>query len=207
MAVMKLDRSASEVFLEQAIKEGRATRQELSIKSIVIDHDLQSRVEMDMDHVKRLASFMDTGIDLRPVVVFRQEKPFKQWLSDGFHRVAAHKARRSQSIVAWVILSEDAKREALLYSVSANIENSKPTTAEDRKKSVFMLLNYESLLRAWGHIRAFRLKEKPSCRAVVICYPPDELRQLIDLARRDGVEFLTPEEVVAEFGPGSSSGE
>lgn len=143
MAVMKLDRSASEVFLEQAIKEGRATRQELSIKSIVIDHDLQSRVEMDMDHVKRLASFMDTGIDLRPVVVFRQEKPFKQWLSDGFHRVAAHKARRSQSIVAWVILSEDAKREALLYSVSANIENSKPTTAEDRKKSVFMLLKDE----------------------------------------------------------------
>lgn len=73
--------------------------------------------------------------------------------------------------------------------------------------NVVVNLNYESLLRAWGHIRAFRLKEKPSCRAVVICYPPDELRQLIDLARRDGVEFLTPEEVVAEFGPGSSSGE
>jgi hypothetical protein len=44
-----------------------------------------------------------------------------------------------------------------------------------------------------------RLHSDPSSRAVVVCYPLDGPPVLLDLARQLGVEFLTPEELVASL--------
>jgi hypothetical protein len=144
MGAKKLERSAAELFLETALKDGRATRQELSIRSITIDTSLQSRVATDPEHVKHLASLEDAGIDLRPVVVFRNPGPPRQTLlADGFHRVGARRHRKLTTVWAYVI--EGTRTDAVQFSASANLENSKPTTREDRIKALEMLLAEPSL--------------------------------------------------------------
>jgi hypothetical protein len=139
MSAKKLERSAAELFLESALKDGRATRQELSLRSIVIDTALQSRVATDPEHVKHLASLENSGVELRPVVVFRDpEPPYRTLLADGFHRCGARKARRQATVWAFVI--EGTWIDAVRYSASANIENSKPATLADRRKALEMIL-------------------------------------------------------------------
>lgn len=142
MAIKKIERSASEVFLEQAIRDGRATLQELAIGVIKADSKYQSRVAIDPEHVKHLASLMDLEIELRPIVVFRDPKTKVMRTADGFHRLRAHRSRRMESIRAFVI--DGGEDELILYSVSANLENSKPTSRDDRKKAAMMLLENET---------------------------------------------------------------
>jgi hypothetical protein len=51
----------------------------------------------------------------------------------------------------------------------------------------------ESVVSAIGCLRMLRLlMESPDARMVVVCYPEDGPRQLMDLAASDGIEFLTP---------------
>ena len=50
---------------------------------------------------------------------------------------------------------------------------------------------------AVGSALILREKHRPGGRAVVLCYPEDGPAEVIDLARRLGVEFMTPEEFVA----------
>lgn len=137
MGAKKLERSAAEVFLEQALREGRATKQELNIARITADPKLQSRVEMDMNHVKHLSGLMDIGVDLRPIVVFLEGTIY--WLADGFHRLRAHKNKLGVDSI-WAYVIQGTKRDAILYSASANLENSKPTSKEDRRKAAMMVL-------------------------------------------------------------------
>jgi hypothetical protein len=143
MSVRKLERSEAELFLEAALRDGRATKQELAIKSIVVDHSLQSRVATDPEHVKHLASLEDLledqGQELRSVIVFCDPETKKHLLADGFHRVMARKAHRKPSIGAYVI--DGTRADAVRYSVSANLENSKPTSREDRRKAVRMVFD------------------------------------------------------------------
>jgi hypothetical protein len=55
----------------------------------------------------------------------------------------------------------------------------------------------ESVVSAIGCLRMLRLLVgTPDARLVVVCYPEDGPRPLMDLAELDGVEFLTPEQLV-----------
>jgi predicted transport protein len=53
---------------------------------------------------------------------------------------------------------------------------------------------------AVGSLRLLRLKmNMPDARLVVLCYPEDGPQDLIELARQDGIEFFTPEGLVANL--------
>jgi len=136
-ATKKIQMTESMVRLDKALREGAAVKRELGMDSIIVDPDLQSRVGTDPEHVARLSEAMLAGIDLPPVIVFYDSVSGAYWLSDGFHRYSAHRKLDRKSI--WCYVFNGAMKDALLYSVSANLENSKPTTKEDRKKAVMML--------------------------------------------------------------------
>jgi hypothetical protein len=58
----------------------------------------------------------------------------------------------------------------------------------------------ESVVSAIGCLRMLRLLVgTPDARLVVVCYPEDGPRSLMDLAELDGVEFLTPERLTASI--------
>lgn len=144
----KLERSIAESYLEAMIKEGSAVRSELSLVAITADADkLQSRVETDPAHAQSLSEAIQLGLErgdpllmcMKPVIVFYDEEHDRYWLADGFHRYMAHEKLGLNSIWAWVI--KGSLKDARLYSASANLENSKRTSKEDRKKAARMLFS------------------------------------------------------------------
>lgn len=116
--------------------------QEMAIRSIRVDHDLQSRVEMDMEVVKDYADALIEGerdrghYDFPPVTVFFDGKT--NWLADGFHRVAAYKRAGRVSIP--VDAQNGTRRDAMLFSASANLKMGMRPSQKDKEKAVRMLL-------------------------------------------------------------------
>ena len=149
MSAKKLERSAAELFLEQALRAGRATQQELSLKAVKLDDRLQSRVGTMTSHVQHLASLLDLGLELRGIVAFRDPAKANPALlvADGFHRVKAYRSKGRTSIPGFVI--DGTESDAILYSVSANLANSQPTGKEDRRKAVEMMLA-DAEFFTWG---------------------------------------------------------
>lgn len=111
--------------------------QEMSLMAIRVDHALQSRVETRTDVVKDYADALLAGALFPAIIVFFDGKIY--WVADGFHRVAAYKHANRVSIPAEV--KEGTRRDAILYSAGANAKMGQRPTAEDKKKSVFMLLD------------------------------------------------------------------
>ena len=138
----KIEMFPDEVFLRAAIKDGRAVKKELSLKAIgTPDTRLQQRVEMNVDHVRKLERILHDDGNLRPIIVFEEQEPYKLHVADGFHRHAAHKNARRESIWAWVI--QGTYRDAMIYSTMCNQDMCLKRTPEDIKKAVFTLLDDE----------------------------------------------------------------
>jgi hypothetical protein len=58
----------------------------------------------------------------------------------------------------------------------------------------------DSVPRALGCVQMIRaISGKPNARMVVVCYPEDGPQASIELARKLGIEFLTPDELVASL--------
>jgi uncharacterized ParB-like nuclease family protein len=110
--------------------------QEMALRAITVDHDLQSRVETIMEVVKEYADAIIAGSIFPPVVVFFDGHDI--YLADGFHRYAAHLRAGQNSIRAEV--REGTRRDAALYSAGANARMGMRPTADDKRKAVRMLL-------------------------------------------------------------------
>ena len=110
--------------------------QEMSIRSITVDHGLQSRVATDPEIVKDYADSLIAGSVFPPITVFFDGR--KYWLADGFHRLAAYRRVGRDSIPA--DLKEGEKRDAVLFSVGANAKMGLRPTQADKRKSIMMLL-------------------------------------------------------------------
>lgn len=143
-----------EQFIQEVLRSGRATRQDVSLKAIGIpDVSLQARVvHLDMDHCSRLErSVLDQGEhgDLAPVVLFRASNPqakVKLFLADGHHRhhVYVNMLRpKRHSIPAYVIDSDAPEQEALEFATMCNREMCLGRSQEDITKAVEMLLMTE----------------------------------------------------------------
>jgi hypothetical protein len=139
MGAKKLERTPAEIMLEQWIKIGVAVPDELSMKALgKPSRSLQSRVDIDAGHVRALGQIVDRGGVLDRVVVFRDPDTKEDHLADGFHRHELHRVKKLDSIRVWLV--HRPYREAILFSVSANLRVSKPPTDADKRKAVFMLL-------------------------------------------------------------------
>lgn len=117
----------------------------LPIKDIVIDPTIQSRVELNNDVVLDYADSINEGVEFPAVTVF--ETPEGYLLADGFHRIAAHKLAAKRKIYADI--KEGDRRDAILYSIGANVRHGARLTNADKRKAVTMLL-LDAEWRLWS---------------------------------------------------------
>jgi hypothetical protein len=112
----------------------------MSIAAIVVNFAMQSRVNMDLDHVRRITEAILDGATFKnaPVDVFEIE-PGVYWLAEGFHRTEGHKKAGKTAI--WARVHQGTKSDAVAFAAGANLRNDALTvTNEDRFKAARMLL-------------------------------------------------------------------
>lgn len=111
----------------------------LSLEQIRIDGDTQARVQLDQGTVDEYADAYLSGAEFPPVTVFFDGA--ERWLADGFHRYFAAKKAGKKKILEHVI--PGTKRDAILYSLTANATHGLKRTNADKRKAVEMLLTDE----------------------------------------------------------------
>lgn len=109
----------------------------LKLSKISIDGGTQPREDINEEIVSEYADAMREGDNFPPVVVFNDG--VKYWLADGFHRYHASNKLGFLEIEAEV--KQGTKRDAILYSVSANSKHGLRRTNADKRKAVLTLLN------------------------------------------------------------------
>jgi len=108
----------------------------LDLATIRIDGGTQPRSKIDEAIVAEYTAALRDGATFPAVIVFHDG--VDHWLADGFHRYHAHRQISATQILADV--RTGTKRDAILYSVSANAAHGLRRTNEDKHRSVVILL-------------------------------------------------------------------
>jgi hypothetical protein len=108
----------------------------LKLTEINVDVDLQSRVAMNETVVQEYIEVIRNGGVMPPIVVFHDGKEY--YLADGFHRYFGHKGAGFAEID--VDVKQGSRRDAILYSVSANDKHGLRRSNLDKRKAVLVLL-------------------------------------------------------------------
>ena len=114
----------------------------LALDEIRTDGDTQTRIGNDEATVADYALAMENGEVFPPIVVFKDGATY--WLADGFHRVAAARRARLTTLAAEV--RRGMRRDALLYSATANTTHGLRRTHADKRRAVGTLLGDKE----WG---------------------------------------------------------
>lgn len=109
----------------------------IPLDNVSIKGGTQSRAALNESTINEYAEAIRNGVDFPPIVTFFDGVNF--WLADGFHRYHAHRAAGAMEINAE--LREGTCRDAILYSVGANVSHGLRRTNEDKRKAVLTLLN------------------------------------------------------------------
>jgi len=109
----------------------------LELDKIRLDGDTQPRESIIEELVKHYTELVLDGVEMTPVTVFFDGKHY--WLGDGFHRYHAHKSAGFNDIEVEVI--NGTKRDAWIFSLSANGRHGMPRTFKDRRNSVIRALS------------------------------------------------------------------
>jgi uncharacterized ParB-like nuclease family protein len=111
----------------------------LALDEIRRDGGTQPRAAINLQHVKLLEEQIEAGQQLEPVTVFFDEESY--WLADGFHRWHAYR-NFGEDVIACII-HQGSLRDAILYSVGANVDNKPalPRSHQDKRRAVMTLLN------------------------------------------------------------------
>lgn len=108
----------------------------LKLTEINVDVDLQSRVAMNETVVQEYIEVIRNGGVMPPIVVFHDGK--ENYLADGFHRYFGHKGAGFAEID--VDVKKGSRRDAILYSVSANDKHGLRRSNLDKRKAILVLL-------------------------------------------------------------------
>lgn len=108
----------------------------IKIASIRIDGGTQARASLDQSTVHEYAEAMERGDSFPPVVVYFDGSAY--WLADGFHRYFGSQKIGALNIDADV--RNGTKRDAILFSLSANANHGLRRTNADKRKAVETLL-------------------------------------------------------------------
>jgi hypothetical protein len=141
----KFELAPDEVYIQEALKDGRAIIMEASMKALgTPDVTFQARVKhLDMDHVYRLRMIFDQEGRLVPVVIFRTDDPadLRMILADGFHRHEVYRREGLTSIRAYIITvpADHLEREARLFAAMSNQITLLSRTKQDERKATEIL--------------------------------------------------------------------
>ena len=109
----------------------------INIEKIRIDGDTQSRESLKQATILDYTEKVLAGEIFKPIKIIYDGKDW--WLADGFHRYFAHKRAKVNTIDADI--SNGTKRDAWIYSLSANGKHGLPRSNEDKRRSVMRALN------------------------------------------------------------------
>jgi hypothetical protein len=107
------------------------------VEKINLDKDLQSRQVINQEVIEEYRDAMKSGEQFPAAVIFFDGLEY--WLADGFHRVLAAREAGISEIEADI--QKGMKKDALLYSVSANATHGLKRSQADKRKAVMSLLN------------------------------------------------------------------
>jgi hypothetical protein len=109
----------------------------MNIGALVMDERLQSRTEISEDTVADYVDAIKDGAEFPPVLVYFDG--INYYLTDGYHRVLAHKRAEKVSIQCDVL--QGTLRDAILHSAGVNANHGMRRTYADKRKSVMTLLD------------------------------------------------------------------
>ncbi|HOI69291.1 MAG TPA: ParB N-terminal domain-containing protein [Methanothrix sp.] len=157
----------------------------MKLAEITLDPDLQPRVAMDHATIAEYAEEMEAGATFPAITVF--DDGSQKWLADGWHRyVAAQKAGLEEIDVD---LRTGSRRDALLFSISANAKHGLRRSRDDKRRGVLALLSDPE----WSV-----LSDRELARMAGVTHPTiAKYRAELD---SEGGKFTTSEDVGEEFG-------
>jgi hypothetical protein len=91
----------------------------LPLDALTLDEELQPRAAIDRTVLENYVQLLVDGVQFPPVVAFREDATL--WLADGFHRWHSRKVLEIDDIDVEVF--DGSRRDALLYSLSANAKH------------------------------------------------------------------------------------
>lgn len=109
----------------------------LNIGAIVMDERLQSRVEISEEVVSEYADAISDGAEFPPVLVYFDS--INYYLTDGYHRLLAHKRAEKVSILCDVL--PGSITDAIFHSTGVNARHGMRRTYADKRKAVMTLLD------------------------------------------------------------------
>lgn len=110
--------------------------QNIEFRNLVIDDDVQPRAALNNTFIVSYAEDMANCDKFPPGVAFFDGK--KYWLADGFHRAAAIRRIRLDSIDC--IIHEGGKVEAMIFAAQANVGQGLGRSTADKQRAVDMML-------------------------------------------------------------------
>jgi uncharacterized ParB-like nuclease family protein len=109
----------------------------MNIGALVMDERLQSRTEINEGTVSEYAEAILEGADFPPVLVCFDG--INYYLTDGYHRLLAHKRAEKVSILCNVV--QGTLRDAVFHSTGVNTAHGMRRTYADKRKAVMTLLD------------------------------------------------------------------
>jgi hypothetical protein len=109
----------------------------MNIGALVLDERLQSRTEINEETVSDYADAISNGAEFPAVLVYFDG--INYYLTDGYHRVLAHKRAQKVSILCDVV--QGTMRDAILHSTGVNAKHGMRRTYADKRKAVMTLLD------------------------------------------------------------------
>ncbi|MEF8737409.1 MAG: ParB N-terminal domain-containing protein [Candidatus Accumulibacter necessarius] len=109
----------------------------IDLSKLRLDPARGARVELNQDTVNEYSDAMRAGAQFPPVIVFCDDDEF--WLADGFHRV--HAARLAGRDEICEERRPGTRRDAILFSLSANARHGLRRSNADKRRAVQTLLD------------------------------------------------------------------
>jgi hypothetical protein len=109
----------------------------MNIGALVMDERLQSRTEINETTVAEYAEAILGGADFPPVLAHFDGVSY--YLTDGYHRLLAHKRAEKVSILCEVV--QGTLRDAIFHATGVNTDHGMRRTYADKRKAVMTLLD------------------------------------------------------------------
>jgi hypothetical protein len=117
---------------------GAVVKDLVSLDTLRMDSDVQPREAINTQVIGEYAESMRNGDTFPDIIVFHDAEAGEQYLADGWHRVLA--AREASKATLNAEIRAGTKRDAVLYSISANTRHGLRPTNADKRRAVRRLL-------------------------------------------------------------------
>ncbi len=124
----------------------------IPIQSIRRDGGTQPRAAINQAVAEEYAQEMKDGAVFPPVILFNDGKDF--WIADGYHRLLASESIGLSEIAAEV--RQGTRRDAVLFSCSANATHGLRRSNADKRRAVMMLLQDKQEWSQWSNYQIAR---------------------------------------------------